>query len=293
MDNQALYEMIEAYLNGSLPDAERKALEQRMATDEEFRREVLLHRKLKEHFSDPVRWNLRSHLKEVMQEPLPLATETNEPPLPVTEKSSWRKPLGLIAFVAVVSLALWQWRRSSHQPSLPSEAAEPPTPTAPSSPISKPEETITPVVPIAPKSQEIKPALIANADPANFIPNPAMEASLEGVRGGDWEANISSPKNTDAFQPNAKGKTMVAFKGSLSGGGAATTFSLLVYNNRDNKRPIFSQQLRTQSGRGEELIFDMRQEFNFQLGLYYFAIVEDLEEAEVWVGRFVIGKMPH
>lgn len=288
-----MYEMIEAYLNGSLPEAEHKALEQRMATDEEFRREVLLHRKLKEHFSDPVRWNLLTHLKDIMSEPLPDDNSTDEAPLPTQKKKDWRKPLGLIAFIAVVSLTLWQWRRASHQSLLPSEVIEPPTPTVPPSPTTMPEETTAPVIPIAPKTQENKPAPIATADPANFVPNPAMVASLEGVRGGDWEASMSSPKHTDAFQPNPNGKTTVAFKGSLSGGDAATTFSLFVYNNRDNKRPIFSQQLRTQPGRGEELIFDVRQEFNLQPGLYYFAIVEDLEEAEVWVGKFVIGKRPH
>jgi anti-sigma factor RsiW len=66
MDNQNLFDLIESYLDDSLPEAKKQEVERRMAEDEGFRQEVELRRQLQEHFSDAGRARLRAALKDIV-----------------------------------------------------------------------------------------------------------------------------------------------------------------------------------------------------------------------------------
>jgi hypothetical protein len=284
MKNQQHIELIEGYIKNNLSTDQRQEVEQRMAADVDFRQDVELHRHMHEHYRDAVRRRLLSVVQEVMES----KSAIKQPPKALVSElnSNLGKWLGLLAVILAVGILVWKLQ---DQEVVPTPPLNPPldkpvvpglTPTIEEKQVALPKE---------------KPATspIAQADPANFIPNQAMEDNLSGVRGGDWEASLSSPKNSDAFQLDSEGKALVAFKGILLGGDAATTFSLLVYNNRDSKRPILSQKLAIQPNNKGELVFDVKQVFQLKPGLYYFTVVEDGEGEEVWVGKFLIREMPH
>lgn len=68
MNKQDLYDLIESYLDNTLPETQRREVERRMTTDDAFRREVELHRELQARFNDPFRLQLRANLANIVKE---------------------------------------------------------------------------------------------------------------------------------------------------------------------------------------------------------------------------------
>ena len=173
-----LFDLIESYLNNDLPDAKRREVEQRMVEDEAFRQEVELHRGLQENFSDPGRWRLRSTLAEVMKENPP-PDEPSFKSKPGFSKSRW---IGIIFFsIVLIGIVIWYLLQSlpdqstrepvESQPTLQPSIAVPGV-ESDTAPVAAPRESVPQ------KQQPEENLLIAEADPADFIPNPSMEAFI-------------------------------------------------------------------------------------------------------------------
>lgn len=71
-----MYDLIESYLDNTLPETKRREIEQRMAADDRFRREVELYREMQSRYSDPGRLRLRATLAGIVKEPAGRKTKT-------------------------------------------------------------------------------------------------------------------------------------------------------------------------------------------------------------------------
>jgi hypothetical protein len=134
--------------------------------------------------------------------------------------------------------------------------------------------------------------LIAEADPADFIANPSMEAfvssgsrSFEGLT-----IRMTSPATNSAFTPDKKGETLVPFAGILEGtfDEVPSGLVLAIFNNKDVARPLLSLPLELKKETAG-LSFSVRQRLKFPLGLYYLTIQQD--EEIIYGGKFTIGKL--
>jgi hypothetical protein len=155
-----------------------------------------------------------------------------------------------------------------------------------------------PVTPIPPPATEEKPVTpltknpvsppIAQADPADFIPNRTMESNISGVRDVNVtvKVKVESPQNDADFIPGRK----VTFKGTITGASENESFVLLIYNNRDSRKAKRSIPLQTSKDASGTLTFDFQESLGLNRGLYYFTVVEKETEVELYTGKFTIGK---
>lgn len=68
MEKQQLYQTIEAYLEGELPEKEQLAFERELATDTTLAKEVELHRSLQQQLGDAYKMRLRATLDTIAEE---------------------------------------------------------------------------------------------------------------------------------------------------------------------------------------------------------------------------------
>ncbi|MBK9017949.1 MAG: hypothetical protein IPM82_30075 [Saprospiraceae bacterium] len=290
MEKFDLFDLIEAYLDGTLPEEKRREVERRMAEDEIFRREVELHQELQDNFSDPGRWRLRSALAQVMEEGLP-PDEPSFKPKPSFSNSLWK---WIIFFgIVLVGIVIWYWLQSPpDQPTKkPGETQPTVQPSAPGAGVKA--DTIPVEIPkesVPPKQKPKENSYIAEADPADFIPNPSMEALVSsGLRSFEGLTfSMTSPSNSAEFTPDKKGETSVRFAGVLEGPSGEPPFEpvLAIFNNKDVAKPLISLPLELKKD-AVGSAFEVRQRLKFLPGLYYFTIEQDNEL--MYAGKFTIG----
>jgi hypothetical protein len=322
MKNQDIFELIESYLNDTLPGDERTLFEKRMAEDKDFYHEVELHRELQEHFSDPGRWRLRSVLTDILEEPLPdgaltsgedpfvsepdsqtsqdgkalIITGSQEESQPGGKIITLRRALAIAATLLVlVAAVFWLFQKPTpKEENLVVENSKPDSEESIETPIEKATDTVKPIQESPPPGQtqqeppkENRP--IAGANPADFIPNTSMEDS-----GSRSEAflNLNTPNDDDDFALNKAGEALVPFSGSFETKEKATAFDLvlLIFNNRDINNPLKSVPLELQQTAPGELTFDFRQRLTLPPGLYYFSIEFRDDGTPLYNGKFTIGK---
>jgi tetratricopeptide (TPR) repeat protein len=112
MNQEELYTLIESYLAGSLSEAQKREVEERMEEDPAFRQEVELQKELQATFEDPARMALRGTLAGMMED----ASGSNSPS---NNKSSfnWKNGLGLLSIVLILGLVAWKWLLPAISPS--------------------------------------------------------------------------------------------------------------------------------------------------------------------------------
>ncbi len=293
MEKFDLFDLIEAYLDGTLPEEKRWEVERRMVEDDGFRQEVALHRELQKNFSDPGRWRLRSALTQVMEEPLPSVEDTPNPVQHRVFQMSWKKRLISIAAVLLVGIGVLYLLQVFGERPIQKTVEEQHT-EKPSAPIAKGNDSIpvqAPEEPAPPKQKPKENLYIAEADPANFIPNASMEAFVSsGVRSENMDVKISNPSNGADFVVNKNGETSVRFAGTVKGisENKPRALVLAIFNNKDAVKPLLSVPLDLKAGSGDPT-FDMRQQLKYHPGLYYFTI--ELEGEMVYAGKYTIGKL--
>ena len=307
MDDNNTYALIEAYLEGDLPDKQRLLVEQRMAEDQDFRREVALHRELQEHFEDAPRYRLSALMKEVMAEPLP-----SEKP-PGSFRSHRRSFIGwwLIPLALLIGVGIWLFSQKPDEstPTKHPKTGEEPGPLADDainyapdllpenteqSPSERgapaqdrqqePETSASPTAPLTPEKQ----GPIAQADPAAFAPNKSMEdllssRSAQGVN--TYAIRLAAPANEASFVPDAGGSTSIRFAGKLErrGEGIAAPLQIVCFSTMDINAPLLEARVTSAEGTGA---FELLQKVDFPPGLYYFIIT--LAKKDVYVGTFTI-----
>jgi len=284
MNNKENIELIESYINDLLSADKRKEVEQRMATDAEFRGAVEFQQKMHEHFQDDGRQRFRAAVQGVMEEN-PVLKEPPESPIPGKPRPTIIKWLGLLAVLFMAGFFIWQWGMPSPSPQSPPIEVEPPKALE-----NKPDD-----VPAKPEPVEQKPKVsrpMAMAEAANFAIHAGMEASLAGSsRGQGIKIKLSKPLNGTAFNPGKKGITAIDFRGTVDGFSEAesASFLLSIYNNRDGNNSIDSIRFELQKDDSGEFSFDITRQLRLTRGLYYFAI-DDSELNRVYTGKFTIGK---
>lgn len=294
---EELYDLIEQYLDGALPDAEREEVERRIATDTDFRNEVELHRAMHTSLGDADNFRLRIALDTLLRDP-PL---TSDIPLPKTAptfitSSFWLRLTVIAALLAVIGFSVWLWLPTDGETTRP--LSSPPGQSQPidTASVIPPDTASLPV-----KPNPSKP--IAMADPADFVPNPILEARIgDMMRGNGIRLELTSPTSGVSFQLQ-NGRIMLPVRGSVTGGDipADQPLKLFVYSNRpeawENKQSLFQFPLTLQSTTEGAYMFSSQLSLRLRPGLYYIVVgqlrlnEEDESYAARWIGKiFVVDK---
>lgn len=281
MQNRDLYELIESYLNGELPDKQRQQVEQRMAADAAFREEVELHRALQEDYADPARWRLREALSDIMSESPPPGSSEESPP-------NRRRPLwAAVPVVLLLAGGIWYFTR----PPAPIPALSP-TKHLPETP---PAKTQTPEAPPpnTPIQRKQPSAPIARADPDRFKENTGKEALFGRFRSeSELHLDMSAPQNAAVFHPDDKGQTRLRFAGTLTGlePGKTLSLNLLIFNNRD-AASLLTLPIQITLDAKATAVFDLRKTASLPKGLYYYCVEQQESGDWLTVGKFFIGRL--
>lgn len=290
MEKSELFDLIESYLDDTLSEEKRREVEERLAQDENFSREVTLHRQLQENFKDPDRWKLRATLSEIIKEPL-LIVEPSNQTKKILSNNMWKWIIILSAIFTAIGI--WYLLTPATGTSI-EEPIELQPSTDPSVPMASiPADTATLDVPEEKRSPNMQSDnLLASADPENFETNPSMEALVNSSSrsDGDFALNLTVPINNAPFASDKKGETVIRFAGQLSGNthDPSSELTLNVFNNKDVNSVLVSKSLEVKL-ESDVLAFDVRQRMKLPFGLYYFTIQQDGDI--LYAGKFTIGTL--
>jgi hypothetical protein len=273
MENFDTNELIERYLDGSLPSEIRQDVETRIATEAGFRAEVELHRQLQAELADPKKLQLRDLLHDVVNTPLPT---------PV--KYGWLKWLGIGLAALLVLWLGWRWL-SPDPEGLPMPAKPAPTATEPM--------VVTPGQNEPTKSdKKDSNEPIAMADRSGYVVNPAFESRLGSqIRAVDGGATLLSPVSGANFTAK-DGFVSIHFRGNAAADSDTAQYPLAVkiYNNQpDPGQPLLIIRPNIIRGDKELWIFSATQRLKLKPGLYYFTIEKEADEDLIFVGKFTVG----
>ncbi len=292
MNKEELYDLIERYLDGTLPDAEHQAVERQMTTDADFRTEVELHRALHTSLGDAGNFRLRTALDNLLRDPPPIDDFPSSESSPPASSPRWPRLTGIVVLLAVAVFFVWRWVT--------------PGETSPRSNSPQPEQnqplidTTTPSDPVSPpiKSNPNKP--IAMADPADFAPNPVLEARIgDMMRGSGIGFELSSPAVGASFQLH-DGRITLPVRGVATGGDIPTDqpLELLIYPNRpeawDNKQPLATFSLPLTPYAPNSYLTEFRPVLRARPGLYYLVVGQrrpsgdDEGHIVLWIGKFIV-----
>lgn len=291
-------DLIERYLADALSTTEREEVERLLLSDPEFHTELELHRALHQHLGDPGELRLRAALDDIMNPSVPENAATPANSSTASEKQHWFRLAILLALLLLVVLVGWYgWNRFNPK-------TEPiqtrPNNVAPLLPDSAPTNPVPPAsVPDLPKiNQPEQP--IAMADPADFTPNPALDARIGGVRGNnEVELVLSSPAPDAAFLLK-KGRVDLKIQGEIYADSLSATqaLRLFIYSNRpgdwETKHSLFDLPIPAEpKGQGQYRV-DFSRQLSLKPGLYYIVAGQQRVPETgsgyqtLWVGKFSV-----
>ncbi|MCB0586983.1 MAG: hypothetical protein KDD06_16885 [Phaeodactylibacter sp.] len=290
MEENRRQRFIEQYLSGELSAGERERFRQEMESDEELRAEVALHRMLQEEFGDRPR-------QELIQKLDTLGEQYFGPPPPSVGRKGWRLILAVILVVLAGSGVIWL-SLSSPAP----EEARPDTeeriPHAPEAPVfPEPPNTSrqegVPAQPAPPEHEDRTSGPVAQANPADFAPNPYFEGLMNGtVRGeGLRFSAVNARVENGQFILQGQVRKPAAEERSLA---------VFVYSNKEqdyidgNVLLRFPLNLQPDmevepvlTPAGEELQafdFTVAERVTWRPGLYYYFLAWEQEEEPLYIG---------
>jgi hypothetical protein len=296
MEKTELYEMIESYLKGSLPENKRQEVERRMAADDAFREEVELHRALQEDYEDPARWRLREVLAEVMQATLP----DGEAPAAATpgKPQRFRKWWFALPLVLLLCGGIWYFWK----PAVPPAAPASPAIETPATPLPEKQQDTPPAneekenpqpEPKALPEQPKKTAPIAEANPSDFEKNASMENLIGHFRSGeDMKVIIKSPQIGERIKWRIGRKTEMQLSGEVIGApaNANVELELLIFKNTDAGTPLLSERIQIKTNAEGNAAFERRINLDLRRGLYYFRM-DEMSGDMLSAGKFFIGSL--
>lgn len=290
MNKEELYDLIERYLDGTLPETEHQAVERQMAIDADFRAEVELHRALHTSLGDAGNLRLRAALDNLLSNP-PSTNDASTPKTapPLTGFFTLRRLTGLAAVLAAIVFFLWLWLAPDDETTRPISSQpiqNQPIDTTPPDSISLPI-----------KSNPNKP--IAMADPADFVPNPVLEARIgDMMRGSGIGFELTSPAVGASFQLQ-NGQVTLPIRGIATGGEIPTDqpLELFIYPNRpeawENKRPVATFPMPVIRDDNGTYQVEFRPTLRVRPGLYYMVVGQRRTKEDgdghrtLWVGKFM------
>ena len=273
MKKETLHELIEQYLDDSLPVAERRDFQRKLASDANLRAELEIHRALQEHLGDAGEQRLRLALEDVMQAPVARGGQTIS-----MFRRRWLALAAATAFVLVACFFLWQ-RLGPETDVLVSVPPAVPETNMPRLTVPEAQEVPAPVHPESqPPQSQRRQQPMALANPADFLPNPTLEGRIGGIRGNqeitlDW----LSPATGARFVLK-NGQITLDVKANLQADSAALTLPLrlFIYSNKpeawENKKPVFNLPFRFEATGEQQYRVDFRQVLRLHPGLYYIVV---------------------
>ena len=258
---QEQYERIEAYLDGTLPEPERKAFEAELERDKTLAAEVELHRRVHRTLGNADEWAFRQNL-EAISEAYEAPAENGKP----ENRSALRLLLGILILIIVASLLYYFF-----MPAPDAAPAEPPVIEQPTPSPTAPEDTP-----------------IANIPPDQ--PNPALEAlvaasPLSSTYELAAEARLSNQNFTlegemlSAQYEEGQSMTLTLFDNQPGNYPDAPTHTgELQVMEIDEDAPIaFAAK--------KAYFLDYEATLDLPAGLYYYVIRVDGEAEALWVGK--------
>ena len=106
MEKEQLYNIIEAYLDGTLSGDELSAFEQRLKSEPDLADEVQLHRKLQNEFGDAQKRLLKSKL-DTLREEFTQKDEEVAKVIPINRRNNFRILMSIAAGILVLIFAIW------------------------------------------------------------------------------------------------------------------------------------------------------------------------------------------
>ena len=295
MKNETLHELIEQYLNSSLTAAKRQEFERQLASDATLRAELELHRALQEHLGDAGEQRLRLALEDVMQAPVAKSAKT-------VSLFSGRWLAWAAVFVLILTACLLLWQRQTPEP--PALVTVPPMSSETNTTVQQPNEP--PATNSSPPAQQ-KPRReqpIAMANPADFIPNPTLEARIGGIRGNqeialDW---LSPASGAEFVLKNSHITLPVELRIQADSAALALPIRLFVYSNRPenwaNNKPSAELDFPLKHLGQDEYQLRFNTQVRLRPGLYYL-VAGQLRPRDIgggyrtlWVGSFLVIVSP-
>lgn len=294
------FDLIERYLDGALSAVEQQEVESRIATDPEFRAELELRRALQQHLGDPGEFRLRSALDEILNPALPGDTPLSEPPDARPKSRGWPAWAGLVVFLAIVGIISWYWWNGRNSTPAGVPVLEKPEDGAPALPQENKPVPLPPAPTQNPAKKDWSKQPIAMANPADFTPNPALDARIGGVRGDDGaDLELVSPASESAFLLH-DGRIALTVRGTINIDTipADQPFRLFIYSNRpkdwENKQALFERTFPLKPVGTAQYEVDFRQQLSLRPGLYYMLVGQQRAPGAgtgyrtLWVGKFMV-----
>jgi hypothetical protein len=277
---QEQYERIEAYLDGTLPEPERKAFEAELEGDKTLAADVELHRRLHRTLGNADEWAFRQNL-EALSEAYEAPAENGKP----ENRSALRLLLGILILIIIASLLYYFFMPAPDAvPAEPPVIEQPaPSPTAPEEAPEEeaPEETTTPTAP------EDRP--IANIPPDR--PNPVLEALVAASPlSSTYELAVEARFSNQNFTLEAE-MLSAQYEEEQS-------MTLTLFDNRPDNypdAPLHTGEIQVMEiDEDAPIAFAAKKAYflayeaalDLPAGLYYYVVRVDGEAEALWVGKF-------
>lgn len=299
MEENNLYDLIDAYLDKTLSAEHLVEVEQQLLTDDSFQEEVALQQKLREAYSDSKQFHLYQTITKVLEEGRLTQTEAAAKGNNSPSKNNW-KWLGLFLFVVFAGIGFW-FIHSPPPPELSSAASieeddrdritlDTLSPID-SSAHEQRKDTFKTIPPssnpnVSPPPKKKKNTPIAS-NSADYKTNNTLESLTDQVRspGTKQKITLTSPKIDADFNLNVRNKVNIAFEGKVEREENGK-LSLLVFNNKNPNRPIDTKIINIDKNETGLDTFYLNYEFTRPPGLYYFTI--ESENKILAAGRFEV-----
>lgn len=247
-----------------------------MATDAEFRAEVELQRQLHKEFADPKKLQLRDLLNDMLKEPPP-------------PNDGWLKRGGIVLAVLLLGWLGWYWFSAAPEKVKPAIKEEIKSAPTSNEPIAAPENRDIPPAP----AEQPKDQLIAQDDPAAYVPNRIFETNLDRmIRASDGAAEVTSPAMGVKLKAE-NGMVKINFRGFAPADGDTSRFPLVLKifdNHAAIDKPLY--RILPMIGNRNEVdghwAFSSPQRLRLRPGLYYFTLERQADEDLIFVGKFSV-----
>lgn len=281
MDKATLYERIEAYLAGELPEGEREQFERQAAADPELAAELALHRRLERVLSDKDKLAFAQKSAEI-------AKEFSAP----DARGARYFRGGILLLILLAVFLLWRFlqrERPGPEPAPPPPAGIEDTIAGEAPPVPQAPGVIKDSVPPAPPAPK-KPA------PNPFAPNPLLEKE------------ITQPPNAyitietailESFPGATAGARQIRFTGRMLMAGEPPELLLVLSDNSlPDGKPILRLPVTITLIEETDGIraFAAKKAYSLEAaldaalpgGLYYGRLFSDGGEASLWTGKLRI-----
>ena len=315
MEKEQLYNIIEAYLDGTLSGDELSAFEQRLKSEPDLADEVQLHRKLQNEFGDAQKRLLKSKLDTLREEFMQKDEEVAKV-VPINRRNNFRILMSIAAGILVLVFAIWFFffktpeKREIVDEEPPTEKESIDSDQAPVKEIEDPsnlaEDQTNPENPST-ENESIEEIAPEENLLARFESNPALENLIaQNGSNEDFEFSIEQPAEEEPFILK-NGKIDLQINGMLFAVDLKDEKSLVVeiYNNNPqdyaSKKSIASYSLIVEKDTSEDndgLAFASKEAYFYSLqkmlttapGLYYYLVFQKGQSTPIFTGKFEVKK---